>query len=211
MNIAKILFWNVDTQVDFIEPEGKLYVPGAEKLKPVLDEITQLAADKNIRVVNTCDYHYINSHELSATPDFRSSFPEHCIAGTSGAEFINETKPFLPVIIEWDTQLAIFAEFDDPVKYRNITIQKDDFDVFVGNPYTDKILEILNPEKIFVYGVATNVCVDKAVKGLTDKGFKVYVIEDAIKELPQLPLPFDQWKSWGVELIPFKELKDLLG
>lgn len=211
MNIAKILFWNVDTQVDFIEPEGKLYVPGAEKLKPVLAEITQLAADKNIRVVNTCDYHYINSHELSATPDFQSSFPEHCIAGTSGAEFITETKPTLPVIIEWDTQLAIFAEFDDPVKYRNITIQKDDFDVFIGNPYTDKILEILNPEIIFVYGVAANVCVDKAVKGLADKGFNVYVIEDAIKELPQLPLPFDQWKSWGVKLIPFKELKDLLG
>ncbi len=210
MNTSKVLFWNVDTQIDFIEPEGKLYVTGAEALKPVLAEITQLAANLKIRVVNTCDYHQINSRELSASPDFRTTFPEHCIAGTTGAEFIAETKPDLPVIIKWDSQLAIFAEFDDPVKYRNITIQKDDFDVFIGNPYTNKILDILNPEKVFVYGVTTNVCVDKAVSGLVGRGYEVYVIEDAIKELPQLPLPFGQWKKSGVKLIPFREIQHYL-
>ena len=77
-----ILFWNVDTQVDFIEPTGKLYVKGAEKLKPVLKKITQFAADNQIRVINTCDFHFINSRELSAHPDFKSTFPLHCMAGT---------------------------------------------------------------------------------------------------------------------------------
>jgi nicotinamidase/pyrazinamidase len=210
MEETKILFWNVDTQVDFIEPEGKLYVSGAEKLKPVLAKITRFAAENKIRVVNTCDYHKINSQELSNNPDYKTSFPTHCIAGTAGADFIPETKPELPVIIEWDSQLAIFAEFDDPEKYRNIVIQKDAFDVFEGNPYTTKILDILKPGKTFVYGVTTNICVDKAVLGLVREGYKVFVIEDAIKELPGSALPYENWKLLGVEMITFANIKNYI-
>ena len=46
---------------------------------------------------------------------------------------------------------------------------------FAGNPHIEKILQILNPEIVFAYGVTTNVCVDKAVTGLSDRGIKVYV------------------------------------
>ena len=208
MSRSKVLFWNVDTQVDFVEPHGKLYVQGAEKLKSIWAKITNFAAEHKIRVINTCDFHHINSHEIPSAPDFKSSFPLHCIAGTSGASFIEETRPASPVTIDWDMQLAIFAEFDDPVKYRNIIIRKDDFDVFAGNPHTEKILSIASPDKVFVYGVTTNVCVDKAVKGLVTRGYNVYVIHDAIKELPGLPLPFDEWNTLGVKMIPFNQIDE---
>jgi nicotinamidase/pyrazinamidase len=201
-----ILFWNVDTQIDFIEPFGKLYVPGAEKLKPVFKTITDFAAERKIRVVNTCDFHLINSNELSANPDFATTFPEHCMAGTSGAEFIAETKPDTPAIIDWMTQLAILPQLANANQFRNIVIRKDAFDVFEGNPYTERILQLINPEKVFVYGVTTNVCVDKAVCGLAENGYPVYVLEDAIKELPNLPLPFDRWKNLGVKMIQFSEV-----
>ena len=32
MKLSKWLFWNVDTQIDFVYPRGKLYVEGAENL-----------------------------------------------------------------------------------------------------------------------------------------------------------------------------------
>ena len=195
MSNIKTLFWNVDTQEDFIDQAGKLYVKGAEEIRPILKQITDFAKTEGIKVINTCDYHYINSNELSSVPDFETSFPEHCMAGTSGAEFISETQPEAPVLIDWDPDLAIFTVFDDPVRFRNIVIQKDAFDVFKGNPHTEKILQLLNPDQVFVYGVTTNVCVDKAVIGLSDRGIKVYVFEDAIKELPGLPLPFETWKT----------------
>lgn len=209
MNRA-ILFWNVDTQVDFIEPFGKLYVQGAEKLKPIFKQITDYAVENKIRVISTCDFHLINSNELSSSPDYITTFPEHCMAGTSGAEFIPETRPAIPAIIDWMTQLAILPQLANADQIRNIVIRKDAFDVFEGNPYTHRILDLINPSKIFVYGVTTNVCVDKAVCGLAEHGFPVYVFEDAIKELPNLPLPFDNWEKLGVKMIKFEEIGQYL-
>jgi nicotinamidase/pyrazinamidase len=205
-----ILFWNVDTQIDFIEPTGKLYVKGAEKLKPILKKITRFASDNHIRVINTCDFHLINSNEFSTKPDFIHTFPEHCMAGTSGAEFIPETRPDLPAIIDWMTQLAILPHLADANQFRNIVIRKDAFDVFEGNPYTTKVLNLLHPDRVFVYGVTTNVCVDRAVCGLVRHGYKVFVFEDAIRELPDIPLPFKHWKELGVKMIDFEKVKKYL-
>jgi nicotinamidase/pyrazinamidase len=210
MSNQRTLFWNVDTQEDFIDQSGKLYVPGAEEIRPVLKQITDFAKAEGIRVVNTCDYHLINSNELSPTPDYATSFPQHCMAGSSGAEFISETLPESPLLIDWDSVLAIYAELDDPERFRNIVIRKDAFDVFEGNPNAEKVVKILQPDQVFVYGVTTNVCVDKAVIGLSERGIKVFVFEDAIKELPNLPLPFETWKDAGVEMITFSDIKKYL-
>jgi nicotinamidase/pyrazinamidase len=210
MDTKRTIFWNVDTQEDFIDQSGKLYVKGAEEIRPVLKMITDFAKDEGIRVINTCDYHFIYSQELSNLPDFKSTFPLHCMAGTSGADFISETDPELPLIIDWNSELGIFEELDDPQRFRNIVIRKDAFDVFIGNQYTEKIVQILHPDQVFVYGVTTNICVDKAVIGLAERGIQVYVIIDAIKELPNLPLPYETWASIGVELIAFSEINQYL-
>jgi nicotinamidase/pyrazinamidase len=93
---------------------------------------------------------------------------------------------------------------------REIVIRKDEFDVFTGNNYTNQVLEALSPERVFVYGVATNVCVNFAVQGLLNKGKKVYVVEDAIKELPHLPLEatINSWKSLGAKFVKTAEVAD---
>ena len=210
MSNKRSIFWNVDTQEDFIDEAGKLYVKGAETIRPTLKRITDFAKKEGIRVVNTCDYHHIYSTEISSNPDFKTSFPQHCLAGTSGADFISETWPESPLLIDWDREMAIFSEFDDTIRFRNIVIRKDAFDVFSGNPHAEKIVEILHPDQVFVYGVSTNVCVDKAVTGLAERGIKVYVFEDAIKELPNLPLPFVAWNSNGIEMISFADISRYL-
>jgi nicotinamidase/pyrazinamidase len=207
MEKSSILFWNVDTQIDFVEPTGKLYVEGAERLKPIWRSITDLARRNNIRVVNTADFHTPNTAEISKDPDFVNTFPEHCMANTAGAEFVAETKPQDPFIVDWNKK---FLVSDLALPSGNVVIRKDVFDVFKGNPYTDEILKMLAPKVVFVYGVTTNVCVNDAVLGLEQRVGKVYVVRDAIKELPNIPLPFDNWKSLGVDLITFNELKEML-
>jgi hypothetical protein len=52
--------------------------------------------------------------------------------------------------------------------------------------------------------------VDKAVCGLAQRGYKVYVFEDAIKELPGIALPFGEWEKLGVSLISFGEVEKYL-
>lgn len=210
MNLSEYLFWNVDTQKDFVNPKGKLYVPDAENLKPTWKELTQLAKEKSIRVVNTADYHFYNSAELDSSPDFINTFPEHCMAETKGADFVKETRPENPIIFNWNKDYLITPEVLDPKKNRNIVIRKDAFDAFAGNPWTTKIIDLIVPKTVVVYGVTTNVCVDFAVKGLVERVEKVYVIEDAIKELPNIPLPFKKWRKLGVQMIHLNELEKML-
>ena len=203
MKNKTLLFWNVDTQVDFVEPQGKLYVQGAEKIKPLWQQITDFAKQKNIRVVNTADFHYPESAELSDNPDFVNTFPQHCMANTPGAKYVAETQPEDAVEFDWD---KAYDRFDAVGSTRNTIIRKDAFDVFAGNPYTDNILQMLSPETIVVYGVTTNVCVNDAVIGLSERVKRVIVLMDAIKELPNIPLPFDEWKKQGVEMMSFEDL-----
>jgi len=200
--MTRTIFWNVDTQYDFMKPDGKLSIPGATEIEGNLEYLTKFAAVQEIKVINTADYHTFDSRELSATPDFKTTFPPHCMEGTLGAEFIGATKPANPYVIDWRDQNFDPAKMQ---KHRNIVLYKDEFDAFhpAGAPHTEKVLNVVNPRRAIVYGVATNVCVDFAVRGLLKRGIDVYVPLDAIKELPGLPLEkvLAAWKNEGAVLI----------
>jgi len=209
MNNTELIFWNVDTQFDFVSPEGKLCVEGAELLKSKWKNLTVLAEKNSIRVVNTADFHFDDSAELSTKPDFIKTFPPHCMANTVGADYIPETIPTNPVVFDWYKKYNV-ADLLDSKEIRNIVIRKDAFDVFKGNPFTEAILKILSPKIVVVYGVTTNVCVNDAVVGLASRVETVYVVEDAIKELPNIPLPFENWRELGVKMIQLSDVKKLL-
>ena len=78
-----VVFWEVDTQVDFMLPEGKLYVPGAEKLLPNIQKLTQAARDGRVLLVSHGCYHVANDPEFA-------TFPPHGVQGTPGADFVPE-------------------------------------------------------------------------------------------------------------------------
>ena len=210
MSLSDLLFWNVDTQKDFVLPTGKLYVQDAELLKSKWKKITQFAKENSIRVVNTADYHYSGSAELSSNPNFVNTFPPHCMANTEGAEYVTETNPENPVVFDWDKNYRNFIELIETDKSRNIVIRKDAFDVFKGNKITESVVKYLSPKTVVVYGVTTNVCVNDAVVGLSGRGVNIFVIGDAIKELPNIPLPFENWKKLGVKMIHLNDLEKLL-
>lgn len=220
----KTIFWNVDTQYDFMRNDesfqGSLAIPGARDMEGNLEKLTKFAREKSIRIVNTADWHNEYTKEISDTPDFKTTFPKHCMQGTKGADYVPATKPVNPYMIDWafDPIPYLGDEAEMAIKTGisfggDIVILKDHFDVFQGNPYTEEVLRILKPERAVVYGVATNVCVNYAVLGLLERGIKVYVPTDAIKELPGLPLEdvLNDWKEKGAVLTTVDQIVNDLG
>jgi nicotinamidase/pyrazinamidase len=69
----KQVFFDIDTQIDFLFPAGSLYVPGAEKLIPTLSALNRKAP---VLISTMCE-HAENDPEFVA-------YPSHCVAGTVG-------------------------------------------------------------------------------------------------------------------------------
>jgi nicotinamidase/pyrazinamidase len=203
----RIIGWNVDTQYDFMRKDGKLYVLGAEQIEPNLELVTNYIRDSGTTSLSTGDLHDQDSEEISETPDFRTTFPAHCIRDTPGAKYVPATRPVSPLVVDWQDKAV---DLERILQAKEIVLYKDRFDIFAGNILTDSILAALAPEKAIVYGVATNVCVDYAVRGLLRRGIEVYVVEDAIMGLPNLPSPIEDWKRLGASLVKTDEVPNLV-
>jgi len=201
---AAVVFWDVDTQVDFMHPDGKLYVPEAESLIPNLKRLTDHAHAHGIRIVASADDHVSGHRELSAAPDFRQTFPEHCMRGTRGQAKIPETRLREPLVVEPDPESpAIVA---DRVRSHpgDILFHKHWFDVFT-NPNVEPVLDVLDPQHIVLYGVAQDVCDRYAIEGLLARRplTRLYAVRDAMK-----PIDRDagerllrQWSDQGVTIV----------
>src|SRR6266567_6903484 len=81
---SRLIFWDVDTQFDFMHPAGKLYVPGAETIVSNLQNPTAFAAHHGIPIVASTDAH------LETDPEFREYRP-HCLICTAGQQKIEGT------------------------------------------------------------------------------------------------------------------------
>ncbi len=219
---TEILFWDVDTQFDFMTPPdqgGKLYVrdsgdprdQGAEGIVPNLARLSRFARDEDVLRVATGDWHSLDHREIDTeSPDFRSTFPPHCLAGEKGAEKIPETRLRNPLVVPlradpavaWDVARLAVREG------RDVFLQKEEFSCFLGNPATEALLKALAPEVVVVYGVALDVCVKSAVEGMLDRGVRVYVVTDATWGLG-LEEPAELLASWegrGATLVTTEEV-----
>ena len=97
--MSGIVLWDVDTQVDFMLPGGKLYVPGAEQTAPAMRALVDAARVAGIPHVASADDHELTDEEISDRPDFSATYPPHCLRGTRGARKVPETEQEDPVPI----------------------------------------------------------------------------------------------------------------
>jgi nicotinamidase/pyrazinamidase len=169
---AEAVFWDVDTQVDFLHPTGTLYLKGVEAIVPNLRALTAFAARKRIPVVASVCAHEENDAEFE-------EFGPHCLVGTMGQKKIAETQ-----LADYRTIPAHRVGFTgEQAGVSQLLVEKRDFDVFT-NPNTELLVEFFSRRaQYFVYGVVAEICVSAAATGLLARGCKVSIVEDAIYEI----------------------------
>jgi nicotinamidase/pyrazinamidase len=175
----KTVFVDVDTQLDFVSPAGALYAPGTEKIWNNLAALTRHAVSEGIKILSTTDAHSEDDIE------FRVWKP-HCVSGTAGQQKLRVTladglgEKCRYVLSNAENALDLKAA----LSAQQVIVEKQDVDCFT-NPKLVPLLTSLDPARIIVYGVFTDICVLHAARGLLRLGYTVEIVTDAIRAISE--------------------------
>jgi nicotinamidase/pyrazinamidase len=189
-----VVFFDVDTQLDFLYPAGALYAPGAESIVPQVAALNRYAWEHGIPVVSTMDAHTEND------PEFRE-WPPHCVAGTAGQQ-----KP-AATLLEPRTVIRSTRQDFDLQDARQILLEKQSVDCFT-NPNLPALLDQLKVKSCVVYGVVTEICVKNAALGLLKAGLNVTLVTDAVRSLDDTKCAefYQEFSAAGGKLITAQQL-----
>jgi nicotinamidase/pyrazinamidase len=191
----RTVFFDVDTQLDFLYPAGALYVPGAEHIVPNVARLNRYAGANNIPLISDTDAHSENDREFL-------QWPPHCIAGTLG-----QLKP-QSTLLDRRTVVSAKALINEwPQGIQQMLLEKQTLDAF-SNPGLLPFIEMLGAERFVVYGVVTEICVKYAAWGLLQTGKRVELVTDAIRHLNEAESTQmqEKFKSLGGVLVTTSEI-----
>lgn len=197
----KYAFFNVDTLIDFLTKTGKLYIKDSETIIPNIVKLTKYAYESKIKILGSADRHFGDSAHKEAEVELDINggpFPMHCEDDTRGASQIKESE-VLHYDVSGHTGITYIESddiYDEDVlqalsKADQIIFEKQSYNVFWdesnpgGNQNIDFVLNYLDIDTFFVYGVATEYCVLAVVLGLLKRGKKVWVIDDCIYHITE--------------------------
>jgi len=193
MRMHDFVLVDVDTQFDFLDPGGDLYIPGAARILPALERLFDFARRSQVPVISTADEHGARD------PEFER-FGRHCEAGTLGQrKLVWTVMPRSRVIRPADSLPAGPAPLLD--EYQQLIFHKADIDVFV-NPHLGALVDTLLVGEYIVFGVATDYCVATMVEGLLRRGAKVSIVADAVAAIDEArgEAMLREFETRGVEL-----------
>ena len=197
----KLIFWEVDTQADFMLPGGKLYVPGAERLLPNILRLTDEARQGRIFLVSHGCYH------AKDDPEFKT-FPPHCIKGTKGADVVPEALAERVITVPNEPTAELPPNLS---QYQQILLEKQTLDIFESRHARSLVDRLGSDVEFVVFGVVTEYCVRFAAKGLLELGRRVSVVEDAIETLKTEDgqRTLDELQTLGAKLITTEQALSL--
>ena len=165
---SPLVFVDIDTQRDFLEPGGSLFILGSGPIRGNLARLTDFAKARGIPILATACAHTLDEEDPEP-------FPPHCLVGTSGQVRIEATA--------WPNGEVVGPEDRGPDAIRpHLTLEKRQYDLF-SHPDADRLIALYGRDRptFVVYGVATDYCVRAAVLGLLERDQRVVVVVDAIR------------------------------
>jgi nicotinamidase/pyrazinamidase len=142
-----------DMIYDFVDPEGKLYVPGIEVIVPKIAELITEARSVGAPVI------YVNDSHDPDDEEFKQWGP-HAIAGTPGTDVVGDLVPLRG----------------------DYVLDKKRYSAFYGTEL-DELLRKLKVEHLVVTGTVTNICVMVSAIEALMRGYRVTVPAYAVHAL----------------------------
>ena len=195
----------VDVQNDFL-PGGSLAVPDGDAIIPVINKIS----NNFDLVVATQDWHpeghssFASQHtgkepfeQIDLNGKMQTLWPDHCVQGSQGAKFDKN--------INLNLVEAIFRKGTD--------LQIDSYSGFFDNDHkkSTALADYLcgkNVDKVYICGLATDVCVYFTALDALQENFSTFIITDATKGLDDqaIAAALEDVKNRGGKLVEAKEL-----
>ncbi len=196
--MARILV-DVDTQFDFVDSAGALYVPAPTTVPRAIADALAAAVSEGAPIIGSVDSHAYDAWEFAHNG---GPFPPHCVKGTRGWLRIEPELParirFVPMqalvagrvdnLVGEATQgqgprhldaEALAAEARDGV---GLYFEKEVYSLFsnpAAEPVVAALVESLGGKDRVVFDVigycTGGYCVDAAAQGLHDRGYTVRV------------------------------------
>ena len=151
----------VDVQNDFCEG-GSLAVAGGTAVARSISSLLTSGSHGYDHVVATKDYHIDPGSHFSAAPDYARSWPPHCVAGSSGADFH-------PDLVTGPID-AVFRKGAHAAAYSGFEGADDD-----GTPLA-AWLRARDVDQVDVVGIATDYCVRSTAADAVANGFGTRVL-----------------------------------
>lgn len=177
----------VDVQNDFCEG-GSLAVAGGADVAGAISEYVEAHHAEFDHIVATQDWHIDPGPHFSETPDFKDSWPPHCVAGTRGAELHPDLDTeYIQAYFQKGQFAAAYSGFEGllapedtvPTGERQPGALPSDADAYA--PADDAIglddwLQSHDVEDVVVVGIATDYCVMATALDAVQAGYSVTVL-----------------------------------
>lgn len=150
----------VDVQNDFC-PGGALAIEGGDEVIPVLNAWVREAVRRGAFLAASRDWHpsdHLSFHHRGGP------WPPHCIQGTEGAEFHPD--------LELPEEAVVVSKADQP--------EKEAHSAFDGTALAELLRE-RGVRRVFVGGLAQDVCVRATVLEALDLGLEAHLLVDGTR------------------------------
>ncbi|MFD0044880.1 isochorismatase family protein [Pseudarthrobacter scleromae] len=179
----------VDVQNDFCEG-GSLAVSGGADVAGAISEYVDARHGEFDHIVATQDWHIDPGEHFSDTPDFKDSWPPHCVAGTPGAELHPDLDTeYIQAYFQKGQFSAAYSGFEGllapedavPTGERQPGALPGPADAERFAPDEDAIglddwLQSHDVEDVVVVGIATDYCVMATALDAVQAGYSVTVL-----------------------------------
>jgi nicotinamidase/pyrazinamidase len=177
----------VDVQNDFCEG-GSLEVAGGAGVAGAITKHMRAAAADYDHVIATKDYHIAPGGHFSEEPDYVTTWPRHCVVGTTGVEFHPRlaTEPIEAVFTK-GAYGAAYSGFEGTTE---------------GEVGLADWLRRQDVDRVDVVGIATDHCVRATAIDAVKAGFATRVLLDLTAGVARETVDhaIDQMREEGVEL-----------